>query len=719
MTFVCSSDIRQRTKTLVAAYARLLQNGSTDEVAPALAQLGVTTIDELKDVLAASLALARRAFQPQPEHYFPNSYRVPFHCLHFDSINERDVEGACKNGTTALAQLLARVTTADGLAFSFLEHSGAEEILSSQRLNQAHMFFAKLSRIEGVNTVFGEFLLRILQLTPQSGCIAFGQAISKEQLDARCVAIGFLAGECMSIEQRMQFVQVVRERCTSSVGTRIAFAKLLSQLPSESFGGLVDFMQNCLTVEILGSEARDAALETIGTVMAVLFEANYAAAPRSGVVSHTRFYSGFALELDEDSMKKDFIRNVSGEFTFSFCKFPFMIDPGFKSLVLQLEAMLEHDGAIRQALLSNLFAPRSNPLQDYFLFLRIERSRLIESTLRELRLRKEHVRRPLRIQFVGEEGIDEGGLKKEFFQLVVKELLDPNYNMFREIDGSRALWVTASAVNHANRNEYFLIGQVLGIAVYNNVILDVCFPTALFRKLLAVPTTFEDLEEVDPSLASGLRDLLNFVETDDVTVEDVYCRTFVYEHEVFGAVVEHPLVPGGEGIALTSANRHAFVDAVTRYVLDASIEDNFKPFREGFHSVCNRKMITEMRPEELEQLVRGSPNLDFDELRTSARYDGYQPTDPVIQFFWDIVCNDFSVEQKKQFLKFCTGSDRVPIRGLKDLRFVIGRNGDDGDMLPTSHTCFNHLLLPAYTTKQKLHDKLLLAISNCQGFGLR
>jgi len=38
--------------------------------------------------------------------------------------------------------------------------------------------------------------------------------------------------------------------------------------------------------------------------------------------------------------------------------------------------------------------------------------------------------------------------------------------------------------------------------------------------------------------------------------------------------------------------------------------------------------------------------------------------------------------------------------------------------LPTSHTCFNVLLLPDYATKEKLTERLLKAITYSKGFGM-
>lgn len=81
------------------------------------------------------------------------------------------------------------------------------------------------------------------------------------------------------------------------------------------------------------------------------------------------------------------------------------------------------------------------------------------------------------------------------------------------------------------------------------------------------------------------------------------------------------------------------------------------------------------------------------------------------RWFWEVV-GEFVESQKKILLFFATGSDRVPIGGLAKLGFIIAKNGGDSDRLPTSHTCFNVLLLSEYKTKEKLKDRLLKALDN-------
>lgn len=73
----------------------------------------------------------------------------------------------------------------------------------------------------------------------------------------------------------------------------------------------------------------------------------------------------------------------------------------------------------------------------------------------------------------------------------------------------------------------------------------------------------------------------------------------------------------------------------------------------------------------------------------------------MIKWFWEILL-EMDEEQKKKFLTFCTGCHRAPILGLSTLPLYIGRQGEDSERLPSAHTCFNHLLIPEYTSKEKM-----------------
>merc|ERR1712070_60321 len=97
---------------------------------------------------------------------------------------------------------------------------------------------------------------------------------------------------------------------------------------------------------------------------------------------------------------------------------------------------------------------------------------------------------------------------------------------------------------------------------------------------------------------------------------------------------------------------------------------------------------------------------------------GYSPHTQVIRWFWE-VAGQWSEQQKAKLLSFATGSSRAPIGGLRNLNFVIQKEGPNSMNLPTSHTCFNTLLLPEYSSRARLRDRLEIAINNAEGFGLQ
>lgn len=100
------------------------------------------------------------------------------------------------------------------------------------------------------------------------------------------------------------------------------------------------------------------------------------------------------------------------------------------------------------------------------------------------------------------------------------------------------------------------------------------------------------------------------------------------------------------------------------------MDEVFNAFQQGFNSVMNGSAISLFRAEEIQELICGSPSLDFKALEESTVYDGYEPDTPIIRYFWEIV-QGFTDEQKKQFLVFTTGSDRVPVGGLGKLQVIL------------------------------------------------
>lgn len=213
----------------------------------------------------------------------------------------------------------------------------------------------------------------------------------------------------------------------------------------------------------------------------------------------------------------------------------------------------------------------------------------------------------------------------------------------------------------------------------------------------------------------ALKSLLEF----DGDVESTYMRTFSEEYDFWGSLKVDELKENGSKIPLNNDNRTEYVDLYLKWLFETSIQTQFEAFKQGFDSVCANPLFHNiLQPIELEELVCGSSEVDFFALEKGTLYDsGYTKDSRIIRDFWSVV-HEMNDLQRRKFLAFCTGTDRVPVQGLGKIEFVISRNGPDSDQLPTSHTCFNHLLLPEYSSREKLKTKLLASIENSEGFGL-
>ena len=346
---------------------------------------------------------------------------------------------------------------------------------------------------------------------------------------------------------------------------------------------------------------------------------------------------------------------------------------------------------------------------------RIRRCHLLEDALNEIsRQRPRDLFKPLRVHFIGEDGVDAGGVKKEFFQLLMVELLSPDYGMLVFQEETRTYWFDPGT--YESDDAFFLLGLTVGLAVYNGVLLDLPLPLALYRKILGMDVKLRDLKDIEPTLGRSLEQILEF--SGPGSVEDVFCQMFSIPMLRGGELVHVPLCPGGDSIPVTEENRREFVDLYVSWWLSSSIEKQFEAFAKGLLTLCGGPALQLFSPTELERLVCGTPCLDFDGLEKAAKYDGgFHPEHRVVRWLWHVV-NRLSSDEKRSFLKFVTGSDRAPIGGLANLRVIVQRDGADSNKLPTSHTCFNTLLLPSYRSMEKLEDRLRLAILNAEGFGL-
>lgn len=219
--------------------------------------------------------------------------------------------------------------------------------------------------------------------------------------------------------------------------------------------------------------------------------------------------------------------------------------------------------AFEAAFLTAMFSPSQPGVVRQFLVLHVSRENIVADTLRELSaVDANDLKKPLKVKFQGEEAEDAGGVTKEFFLLLLREILDPKFGMFKEYEETRAIWFSEDSFE--DEEGYLLIGMICGLVIYNFTIINIPFPLALYKKLLREPVILSDLKGLSPNLANSLQSLLEYNGTD---LEEVFGLTFEITREAFGEVRTTPLKPNGNEIPVTQENK---------YVLKLNIENFYK-----------------------------------------------------------------------------------------------------------------------------------------------
>ncbi|XP_053778675.1 probable E3 ubiquitin-protein ligase HERC4 isoform X4 [Desmodus rotundus] len=242
----------------------------------------------------------------------------------------------------------------------------------------------------------------------------------------------------------------------------------------------------------------------------------------------------------------------------TICTYPFVFDAQAKTTLLQTDAVLQMQMAIDQAHrqnVSSLFLPVIESVNPC-LILVVRRENIVGDAMEVLRKTKNiDYKKPLKVIFVGEDAVDAGGVRKEFFLLIMRELLDPKYGMFRYYEDSRLIWFSDKTFEDSDL--FHLIGVVCGLAIYNFTIVDLHFPLALYKKLLKKKPSLDDLKELMPDVGRSMQQLLDYPEDN---VEETFCLNFTITVENFGATEVKELVLNGADTAVNKQNRKLLED---------------------------------------------------------------------------------------------------------------------------------------------------------------
>jgi len=342
-------------------------------------------------------------------------------------------------------------------------------------------------------------------------------------------------------------------------------------------------------------------------------------------------------------------------------------------------------------------------------------------------LEVQDMHRTFRFRVAGETDFfhDAGGVGREVYALACKDLFSEDLGLFKfsDIDNLTYCIDPRTGTSKEWLRLFRFAGRFLGKAFIDGVMLGAHLSGVLYKQLLHVPITLEDVLAVDSQVHNSLQWML------ENEISGLLFETFSVEvvDKQTGNKVNHPLVPGGADIEVTDENKADYVEARVRWMTRHQIEPQLKEFAKGFWEVVPPELISVLDFQELEMAMCGLPEFDLEDWKANMRYGNpYHAEHQVIQWFWEAV-EGFSHDERARLLQFATGTSNVPVDGFKGLQSTRGKRclfkltpvPMETFPLPRAHTCFNTIDLPMYHTQELVAEKLRLVIDiEAMGFGL-
>ncbi|XP_020660629.2 NEDD4-like E3 ubiquitin-protein ligase WWP1 isoform X1 [Pogona vitticeps] len=350
----------------------------------------------------------------------------------------------------------------------------------------------------------------------------------------------------------------------------------------------------------------------------------------------------------------------------------------------------------------------------------VSRQTLFEDSFQQIMALKPYdLRRRLYVIFRGEEGLDYGGLAREWFFLLSHEVLNPMYCLFEYAGKSNyCLQINpASTINPDHLSYFCFIGRFIAMALFHGKFIDTGFSLPFYKRMLNKKLTIKDLESIDTEFYNSLiwiRD--NNIE--ECNLEMYFC----VDMELLGKVTSHELKSGGSNLLVTEENKEEYIGLMAEWRFSRGVQEQTKAFLDGFNEVVPLQWLQYFDEKELEVMLCGMQEVDLADWQRNTVYRHYTRNSKQIIWFWQFI-KEADNEVRMRLLQFVTGTCRLPLGGFAELmgsngpqKFCIEKVGKE-TWLPRSHTCFNRLDLPPYKSYEQLKEKLLFAIEETEGFG--
>lgn len=379
--------------------------------------------------------------------------------------------------------------------------------------------------------------------------------------------------------------------------------------------------------------------------------------------------------------------------------------------------------------------------------IRVSRQKILEQAYHYFMINKKN-RGKLEVEFEDEVGTGNGPTN-EFFSLVSTELkknslgIWKNSNLSDEfVHSSNGLFPRFIDPNGNEvvcfRNIFKFIGRYLARALIDDRLTDISFSNTLVKAIMGEELSFHDISEIDPEVYNILVKLQKIstekesiekeqnlsptekqIQIDSLTLDGARISDLGINFTLIGTNIE--LIQGGSELDLTIWNLDQFIEYTIKWMLNYGIQTQVNAIKEGFSYYSKISNLNLFSSLELDAIFSGEDSpWTKDELINSIQCDhGYTMGSDTVEMLVQVL-SDLNKEERKLFIKFVTGSTRLPVGGIAALnpKLTVVKKDVEGNepnsYLPSCMTCSHYLKLPNYTTIEILKSKLHQAMSEGQ-----
>jgi len=334
----------------------------------------------------------------------------------------------------------------------------------------------------------------------------------------------------------------------------------------------------------------------------------------------------------------------------------------------------------------------------------------------------------------------------EFYELTAAELNNISY-LWRKNKQNETLF--PAPIDPHNRNPlhdheklFKYLGWLIGRAIIDDRLLDLPLSETFWDLVMGNKLGTSDIQKIDQNVGNFLIELEDYIKRKNIINSDNSLSNSEKLQKISELIISEnckisdlflnfvmpgyeniELKPSGANIFLNEENVQEYINLICENYFKKTVELQINAFKQGFSMVFNIDLLKCFQSKELEELVCGQKAKLWEKSELIQNIDAAQGySKDSLQYGYVIqYLSSLDQETQKSFLKYVTGSSRLPFGGfarLDPLLTIAKRITPEGDCpdlyFPSVMTCQKNLKVPEYSSYEILANKFNYALKEGQ-----